>query len=51
MVCPRQAYFYSQTDIQAEGAIIMHGDFIIGGITAFLLLIYLIIAMLFPEKF
>jgi K+-transporting ATPase KdpF subunit len=29
----------------------MTGDFIIGGITAALLLIYLIVAMLFPEKF
>jgi len=29
----------------------MQADFWIGGITAFFLLIYLIIAMLFPEKF
>jgi len=29
----------------------MHGDFLIGGITAILLFGYLIIAMLFPEKF
>jgi K+-transporting ATPase KdpF subunit len=29
----------------------MPGDLLIGGITAALLLIYLIIAMLFPEKF
>jgi K+-transporting ATPase KdpF subunit len=29
----------------------MYVDFLIGGITAFLLFVYLIIAMLFPEKF
>jgi len=29
----------------------MQGDFLIGGITAVLLLVYLIIAMLAPEKF
>ncbi|HAJ80017.1 MAG TPA: hypothetical protein DCO75_09630 [Fibrobacteres bacterium] len=29
----------------------MYSDFLIGGVTAFLLLAYLIIAMLFPEKF
>ncbi len=29
----------------------MNEDFLIGGITAILLFVYLIIAMLFPEKF
>jgi K+-transporting ATPase KdpF subunit len=29
----------------------MYVDFLIGGVTAFCLLVYLIIAMLFPEKF
>lgn len=29
----------------------MAGDLLIGGITAFCLFVYLIIAMLFPEKF
>jgi K+-transporting ATPase KdpF subunit len=29
----------------------MHMDFLIGGIAAVILFVYLIIAMLFPEKF
>ena len=29
----------------------MHGDFLIGGIAAIILFVYLIIAILFPEKF
>jgi K+-transporting ATPase KdpF subunit len=29
----------------------MNADFLIGGITAVILIVYLIVAMLFPEKF
>jgi K+-transporting ATPase KdpF subunit len=42
---------YRKTISRRKDRLIMHADFLIGGIAAILLFVYLIIAMLFPEKF